>query len=141
MTEQPRLKLEVFEAALRQRPGGAELADAFQAHIGEVVGLLNKNRRVAVVWQRYHGPAFLRAAIQGGPSQDVVIPKQVDGVSLEMLLLQMADALQRHGSPELRRAIAERSLQILRWARECGSFNDVLSDLETRRSDQEHTHG
>lgn len=137
MSEQPRLKLEYFEAALRRRPGGGELADAFEAHVEEVVGLINKNRRVAVVWQRNHGPAFLRAAVQGGVSEDVVIPKQVDGITLEMLLLRMADALQRHGSPELHRTIAERSLQILRWARECGSFTDLLGDLETRRAFQD----
>jgi hypothetical protein len=139
MNEQPTTKLEHFEKALRMRPGGAELADAFAEHIEEVVSLINKNRRVAVVWQRNQGPEFMRAAIRGVP-HDVVVPKEVNGVSLEVLLLRMADALQRHGSPELRRAIAERSLQVLRWARECSSFTDLLCDLETR-SDQEHVHG
>lgn len=131
MTDQPRLKLEYFEAALRKRPGGGELANAFEVHIEEILYLINKNRRVGVVWQRYRGPEFIRAAIDGRVGTDVPIPQQVEGVPLEMLLLQMADVLQRHGSPELRRTIAEKSLQILGWARECGSITEVLVSLES----------
>jgi hypothetical protein len=131
MNEQPPMKLEYFEAALRKRPGGAPLADDFATHVEEVVSLVNQNRRVAVVWHRNHGPTFVRAAMQRAPCE-VAVPKEVDGVTLEMLLLQMADALQRHGSPALRRTIAERSLEVLRWARACTSFSDLLSDLEAR---------
>ena len=137
MNERPKRKLEYFETALRRRPGGAELADAFEEHVEEIVSLINKNRRVAVVWQRNQGPAFMRAAVHGSASNEVTIPKQVGCISLETLLLQVADALQRHGSLELRRTIAERSLQVLRWARECNSFSDMLVDLETRRSSHE----
>jgi hypothetical protein len=141
MSAEPQLKLEYFERALRRSPGGGALADAFQTHIEEVVGLINKNRRVAVVWQRYQGPAFMRAVMQNRVSQDVVIPKQVNSIPLEMLLLQMADALQRHGSPELCRMIAERSFQILRWARECHSFADMLNDLETQHTHPDQAYG
>ncbi len=131
MSAPQRTKLEHFENALRAHAGGAELADAFAAHIEEVVALVNGNRRVAVVWQRNQGPAFVRAAMEGAPHH-VTVPSEVSGISLETLLLRMADALQRHGSPELRRAIADRSLQVLRWARECRSFEEVLADLDAR---------
>lgn len=127
MSEQPRVKLEPFEAALRQRPGGAALADAFAEHIEEVIALINRNRRVAVVWQRHKGPAFLRAAVDNGVSRGVIIPQEVEGCPLEMLLLQMADALQSHGSPQLRNAIAEHFLQILRMAREGSSLTAALA--------------
>jgi len=130
MNQQPRVKLEPFEAALRQRPGGPALADALAANVEEVIGLINRNRRVAVVWQRYKGPAFIQAAVRGVISQSMPIPREVEGTSLEMLLLQMADALQRHGSTQLRDAIAEHSLHILRMAREGSSLTHVLSSPE-----------
>jgi hypothetical protein len=127
MSEQPRVKLEPYEAALRQQPGGTALADAFGEHIEEVVALINRNRRVAVVWQRCEGPAFVRAAVENGVSYGVNIPQEVEGCPLEMLLLQMADALQSHGSPALRNAIAEHSLRILRMAREAGSLTVAVA--------------
>jgi hypothetical protein len=124
------LKLDYFESALRRRAGGAALADAFQTHIEEVLYLVNNNRRVAVVWQRNQGPSFINAALAGGAAHEVVIPKEVNGVALETLLLRMADVLQRHGSLELRQAIAAHSLRALRWSRECKSFSDVLQQLQ-----------
>ncbi len=127
MSEQPRVKLEPYEAALRRQPGGAALADAFAEHVEEVVALINRNRRVAVVWQRFKGPAFVRAAVERGVSHGVTIPQDVEGCPLEMLLLQMADALQSHGSPPLRNAIAEHSLQILKMAREAGNLTVALA--------------
>jgi hypothetical protein len=130
MSEPAPLKLDYFETALRKRPGGAELADLFQAHAEEVLYLVNHNRRVAVVWQRNQGPAFVHAALAGHTPHEVVFPKEVNGVALEVLLLRMANVLQRHGSLELRRAIAERSVQALRWAREAGSFSDALQQLQ-----------
>lgn len=124
------LKLDYFETALRRRPGGAELADLFQAHVEEVLHLVNHNRRVAVVWQRNQGPAFIHSALAGRAPHEVVIPKEMNGVPLEMLLLRMGDVLQRHGSLELRRAIAERAVQALHWARDAGSFSDMLQRLQ-----------
>ena len=130
MSEPAPLKLDYFETALRRRPGGAELADLFQAHIEEVLHLVNHNRRVAVVWQRNQGPTFIHEALAGRAPHEVVFPKEVNGVTLDVLLLRMADVLQRHGSLELRRTIADRSVQALRWAREAGSFSDMLQQLQ-----------
>jgi hypothetical protein len=118
MSQQPRMKLEPFEAALHRLPDGAALANAFQMHIEEVINLVNKNRRVGMVWQRYKGPLFVQAVIQQRSIPEISIPEEVEGVSLEMLILQMADVLQRHGSQELRSAIAEHALRIFRLVRE-----------------------
>lgn len=136
--EEPPLKLEYFERALRGQPGGAALADAFAAHVEEVVTLVNRNRRVATVWQRYHGPRFIQEAA-AHRTRDGAIPKVIDGVRLETLLLHMADTLQRHGSPELQQAIADCSLQVLRWARACWSVDDVLRELGAWKPNQERT--
>ena len=127
MNEQPRMKLEPFEAALLQLPDGAALAGAFQAHIEEVIGLVNTNRRVGTVWQRYKGPLFVRAVVQQRASEEIHIPEEVEGVSLEMLLLQMAEALQRYGSQDLRSAIAEHALRVFRLAREHRSLAGIRS--------------
>ncbi len=130
LTDPPR-KLEYLEHALRRSRAGAELARVFEAHVEEVLWLINHNRRVAVTWQRNQGPAFIRAAVDSGFEGDVVIPQAVNDVQLEELLLRMADALQRYGSLELRRTIAEQSLLVLRWAREIGSLHDLFARLDS----------
>ena len=124
-------KLETFERALRKTPRGAEIADTVAAHIEEILYLVNHNRRVTVTWQRNQGPAFVIAIRDSLRREDVPIPQTVNGVSLEQVLLHMADALQRNGSLELRRMIAERSLQVLTWARECSSVNTFFEGLES----------
>lgn len=124
-------KLEIFERALRKTKAGAEIADTIAAHIEEILCLVNHNRRVAVTWQRNQGPAFVIAVRNSLNRQDIPIPKTVNGVTLEQLLLHTADALQRCGSLELRRTIAERSLQVLTWARECGSVNTLFEKFES----------
>ncbi len=125
-SDAPRMKLEPFEAALRAMPEGDALAGAFETHVEEVISLINNNRRVGVIWQRNKGPLFVRAVMERYRSGDISIPDQVEDISLEMLLLQMAEALQRHGSSELRSAIAEHALQVFRLARERGALLAVL---------------
>jgi hypothetical protein len=125
MSEPPRMKLEPFEAALRRLPEGPALANAFQDHIEEVIGLVNKNRRVGLIWRRFKGPLFVRAVAQQRFSEEVAIPDEIQGISLEMLLLQMADVLQRNGSQELRSAIAEHALSIFRLARKHRRFEAI----------------
>lgn len=127
-------KLETFERALRKTARGAEIADTVAAHIEEIIFLVNHNRRVSVTWQRNQGPAFIIAIRDSLRNEDRPIPKEVNGVTLEHLLLHMADALQRSGSPALRRMIAERSLDVLLWARECSSVNTFFEQFESAGS-------
>lgn len=124
-------KLETFEQALRKTERGAEIADTVAAHIEEIIYLVNHNRRVAVTWQRNQGPAFVIAIRDSLMQQDMPIPKEVNGVTLEYLLLHTAEALQRSGSLALRRMIAERSLQVLSWARECSGVNTLFEQFES----------
>ncbi|HKU72867.1 MAG TPA: hypothetical protein VJR02_03015 [Pyrinomonadaceae bacterium] len=124
-------KLEIFERALRKTARGAEIADTVVAHAEEIIYLVNHNRRVTVTWQRNHGPAFIIAIRDSLRDEDKPIPKEMNGVTLEHVLLHMADALQRAGSPALRRMIAERSLQVLLWARECSSVNKFFEQFES----------
>jgi hypothetical protein len=124
-------KLEYFERALRKTARGAEIADIIGAHIEEILYLVNHNRRVTVTWQRNQGPAFVIAIRDSLNREDISVPRTVNGVHLEHLLLHMVDALQRSGSLALRRMIAERSLQVLTWARECGSVNTLFEEFES----------
>ncbi len=131
MTEPRKMKFEDIERTLRKRAGGGALADALAAHVEEVMELVTRNSRVAIVWQRNHGPDFVRAAIESMRSE-VAFPGAVDGVSVELLLLRMADALQRHGSPTLRRAIADHSFQVLSWAREHVADTDLRRQFDNQ---------
>jgi hypothetical protein len=127
-------KLETFERALRKTARGAEIADAIAAHIEEILYLVNHNRRVAVTWRRNQGPAFVIAFRDSLNGDGIPIPKTVNGVQLERLLLHMSNALQRNGSLELRRMIAKYSLQALKWARECDSGTDLFQEFELENS-------
>ncbi len=129
----PRMrKLEHLERALRRSATGAKLAAVIEVHVEEVIGLVNQNRRVGVVWQRNQGPAFVRAIVDSGFEENVKIPAWVNGITLEELLLRMADVLQRHGSPGLRHAIADQSFDLLCWARGCASLQELFQAFERR---------
>lgn len=56
LAQRPSMKLEPFEVALRAVPERGVLADAFEAHIEEVLLLINQNRRVGVA--TLQGSAF-----------------------------------------------------------------------------------
>jgi hypothetical protein len=123
-------KAELLEAKLRRSSAGSEMADLLGFLGPEAVSLVKESRRVGATWNRYHGPRFIRDVVASGFEGDTVIPREMDGVTLEDLLLHMADALQRYGSPEMRHAIARWSLPVLRWARECDSLQDLFERLE-----------
>lgn len=131
---QPLRKIEALEAIVRSRPGGAALLDELLPLADEVQFLVQRNRRVATVWQRHAGPAFARAIVESGFDEWARIPKSIQAASLEGLLLAMADALQRHGSLALRRAIADNAYELLRCARECSNFRELIDALAASRS-------
>lgn len=124
-------KLEYFETELSSSPTGRELLEVVRSHIDEVNALVNGNRTVMVAWQRNHGPRFLMAAMDSGFDEHTPIRKDIDGVTLQRLLLRMADALQQAGSRALARTVAQYASAVLTAANECASLHDLFLRIRT----------
>jgi hypothetical protein len=132
-TGQALRKIEELETIVRTRPGGATLLAELGPHAEEVNFLVQRNRRVAVVWQRNSGPEFARALVDSGFDELLTIPRSIGGATLEGLLLAMADVLQRHGSLQLRHVIAANAHDLLRCARACTTLREVIDSLAALR--------
>jgi hypothetical protein len=126
-------KLEYLEAELNTSPVGREVLDVIYSHMDEVSSLINGNRAVMVAWQRYHGPSFLVAATDGSFDDHTPVRKEIDGVSLQQLLLRMGDAFQQNGSRALAATVARYAAPVMTAARECVSLADLFGRIRTAR--------
>jgi hypothetical protein len=125
-------KLEYFEKELNASPTGREILDVVRSYMDEITRLVNTNRIVMVAWQRNHGPRFLTSAMDSGFDEHTPVTKEVEGVTLQQLLLRMADALQQAGGPELKASIARYAAPIFTVARECGSLSELFGRIRAR---------
>ena len=128
MTTQLR-KLEYFERELDASTTGREILAVVRAHMDEVNELVNRNRTVMVAWQRNHGPRFLMSAMDSGFDAHTPVQKEIDGVTLQQLVLRMADALQQAGSRPLAAIVASYTRLALRAADECGSLSELFGRI------------
>jgi hypothetical protein len=123
----PRIrKIEYFEDQLKVSEAGRNVLRLVQLHGAEVMYLINKNRPTMVCWQRNHGPKFVKSIVDSGFEDDTYFTKSVDGISLETLILYMAEVLQDYGSPELKTAIGQYAPMILKMARETHSLKEII---------------
>jgi hypothetical protein len=122
-------KLEYFENELNASPTGREMLGVVYTHMDEVTTLVNGNRAVTVAWQRNHGPRFLTSAMDSGFDEHTPVRKEIDGVSLQTLLLRMADALQQSGSRELAATIGRYAAPVMTAASDCVSLSDLFGRI------------
>jgi hypothetical protein len=129
----PMRKLEYFENELSASPAGREILAIVVSHIDEVTDLVNRNRTVMVAWQRNHGPRFLTSAMDSGFDEHTPVRKEIDGVTLQRLVLRMADALQQTGSRPLAATVSRYTALALDAATECESLADLFAHIRTGR--------
>ncbi len=114
---------------LAQTEFGQELYPLIRQHRPEVMNLINHCRPVTVVWHRQQGPAFLAHLLNGARQPGYVIPREVEGVTRQSLLLKLATTLKDHGSASLRRDIERYALDVMRYADGCDRVEDLLVQL------------
>jgi hypothetical protein len=131
-------KLEYFEDQLKVTPFGREVLKIVQSHMDEVMYLINKNRPTMVCWQRHHGPKFIRSVVNSGFEEDTEFVKEIEGVTIEEILLNMAEVLQDNGSPELKNTIGKYAALVLRMARETNSLHEVIQRINNTQILQQH---
>jgi hypothetical protein len=122
-------KLEYFEKELNASPTGREILGVVRGHMDEVTTLVNTSRPVMVAWQRNHGPRFLMSAMDSGFTAHSKVTKEIDGVTLQRLLLRMGDALQQAGSPELTATVARFAAPVLNAADGCDSLSELFGRI------------
>jgi hypothetical protein len=122
-------KLEYFEHELSASATGREILAVVRSHVDEVNALVNGNRTVMVAWQRNHGPRFLMSAMDSGFDTNTPVQKEIDGVTLQRLLLRMADALQQTGSRALASTVARYTGAALAAADACTSLDDLFTRI------------
>ena len=122
-------KIEYFSDQLQVSPLGREVLAQVRKHSKEVMYLVNQNRPTMVCWQRNQGPKFIKSIVDSGFEEDIEFIREVNGVTLEMLMLNMAEVLQDNGSTELKQAIGNNAAMALMIARETRSLRQLISRI------------
>lgn len=122
-------KLEYFEDQLKVTPQGKAVLQVIRVHAKEVMYLVQKNRPTMVCWQRHYGPVFIKSVVDSGFEEDTVFIKEVKGVTMETLLLHMAEVLQDNGSPELKGMIGQHAFNVLQIVKNSNSLKSIIDHI------------
>ena len=122
-------KLEYFEDQLNATPQGSAVLEIIRNHAKEVLYLVQKNRATMVCWQRHHGPVFIKSLVDSGFEEEKTFIKEVKGVTIETLLLHMAEVLQDNGSPELKEMLGQHVFKVLHIVKHSNSLNSILEQI------------
>jgi hypothetical protein len=134
LADDERQRLREFLARFRETRKGRELHDKY-AEVRREVGYLVRNcRPVKVAWHRNQGPAFFAHVLNHLKGHTEELPREVKGVSRELLLTRMAEVLKAHGSNPLRRAIEQYSEEFLAAVPSLNSVPDAIAYLREMES-------
>ena len=92
---------------------GRRMLELFKEHRVELLDLVRNRREVMVAWHRYQGPAYLANIARSVRRENKPIPEQINGISLQSLVLKMTAVLQRNGTPELAQSVQDNYLQLM----------------------------
>lgn len=87
-----------------------------------------------VCWQRNHGPKFAKSIVDSGFEDNTYFIKSVDGVSLETLILYMAEVLQDHGSAGLKMSIGKYAPMVIKMAKETNSLQEIIHRINNMQN-------
>ena len=124
-------RFEDFANKINHLSKGRTLVKVLKDNIEEIMLLINHNRRVLTTWNRNHGPAFINVLMECGEDVNKKFQKEIQGISLQWLILRMADALQEHGSRKLSGVIATYTATLLAVLQECNSVQEVIEMMDT----------
>jgi tRNA A37 N6-isopentenylltransferase MiaA len=90
---------------LQETEGGRRYLEYFFRHNEEIRRLINANKRVAVAWQRNHGPQLFQSLILTVQDTTARLPHDIEGRTLASCIDGILDAILTYGSTELQRDI------------------------------------
>ncbi len=98
-----------FEQRMRSIPNGEIFLQILLDHRNEVMDLINDNREVKFAWHRFNGPEYIGHVLKNASHPEHPVPADINGYSLQNLLIKMSDVLERHGSDKLEKAVNDYS--------------------------------
>lgn len=110
---------------------GPEFLNMFKKHFEEVRRLINTNKRVATIWHRSKGPAWVRAGFRAINSPEASIPFEIEGLSIIEGLKRMAEILKRYGSEVLIDDITNYESELNKVKKGMG-LNEIIEVLGSR---------
>jgi hypothetical protein len=125
MTALPGNFTEQLEQRLQKTGEGQEFLQIVRENRGEVIDLINDNREVKVAWNRYHRPSYVGHLIKNINEPQHQIPDQIEGYSLQNLLIKMTDVLERHGSRKLAQAVESYAPMAFNFANQYQGFDSI----------------
>jgi hypothetical protein len=102
------------------------LAELARKHREEVADLIDHRRPVTVAWHRHNGPAFAAAVNRNQRDPRFRIPREINGVSRDELLVTMARALDEHGSFALREDLREHGLELMQDLSRAENIREIV---------------
>jgi hypothetical protein len=109
---------------------GRELLNLVEEHRDEVVRLVNRRRPVTVAWHRSKGPAFLAHVVQGARDPSHEVPREIEGITREALIRNMARVFATHGSAELKALVEQYLEEALMEADRFDRVHEVVEHIE-----------
>ena len=122
--------LSSLEDKLNATESGADLLQLITSNRSEILDLINHKRPVTILWHHSQGPAFTAHFMNSLKDTKYVIPKDVNGVTLKMLVIKMAAVLQEYGSPKLKTDIDKHISDLLHYAEHLKSIRSLLTTLK-----------
>jgi subtilisin family serine protease len=110
---------------------GQAYYDLAEEYFGEILALVQANKKVATVWHRNRGPGWTRVALNAFFNPELKIPLTLGGLDLKESLDRFLVVLKRHASPRLR-ADLERCEGQLDLLREGMTLLDLLEAVGDR---------
>jgi hypothetical protein len=92
-------------ARLRDSRVGALVRELVDAHMDEIIELVNESRPGKVAWQRLHGPAWVAALARSAKEPAYRIPDGIDGMPRAESVGRLSDLLMAHGGEALRDSV------------------------------------
>jgi|GEM_PF-547577 len=123
--------LDKYIAILNKSANGRAVVEVIKRHQDEVLHLVNTNRPTMVCWQRNEGPSFLQAYNDLGTHPDKEIPKEINGVTLEEMLTNMAEVLKENGSEGLKQDIETYQPMVTAYLPGLSTLNNILEQINT----------
>lgn len=133
VTAHPAHFLRKIELKLQETECGKEFLQAIHENHREVLDLINDNREVKVAWNRFQGPAFVGHFAKNANEPQHRIPREVDGYSLQNLLIKMNDVLERNGSRKLAQAVEDYAQTAFQFATDYAGIDSL--DAMVQRGD------
>src|SRR5205085_2418993 len=95
-----------LERDLDRSPTGRLLITLWLQHQTELLGLINRNRRVATAWHRSGAAALFQVLARMTIQPEIALPTTIHGQPLRACLDRMHAVIERFASPRLSRDLA-----------------------------------